>query len=310
MALHPQCQAIVDAANTAGAPFEADDYRAIRKLYRIGTAAYTHATPPLDSVANLMIAGAAGNLPVRLYRPREAPAAAPALVYFHGGGWVVGDLETHDHLCRYIAGTSGCVVIAVDYRLAPEHRFPAAFDDACAAVRWVSANAGNIGVDPKRLAVGGDSAGGNLAAAVALAMRDEGGIMLRLQVLLYPAVDFTADNDSLRTNASGYLLSAKAMDQFCDWYLDSRLQRTDPRASPQLAADHSGLPRTLVIAAEYDPLRDEAVAYAQTLQDAGVAVTCEVYPGMVHGFARMGGRVDDAVKALDQVCDALSDAFA
>lgn len=310
MSLHPQCQAIVDAANAAGVPFEAGDYAAMRAAYSATTPSYRHVTSALDSVANLMFAGPDCNLPIRLYRPRPPDTTPPpVLVFFHGGGWVVGDLDTHDHLCRYLAAHAGIVVAALDYRLAPEHKFPAAFADACAAVRWVTSRADEIGIDRTRVAVGGDSAGGNLAAAVALTMRDEGDVPLALQALIYPAVNFTADNESLRNNATGYMLTRAAMEQFTDWYLPTRIARTDPRASPQLAAEHSGVAPAVVITAEYDPLRDEGAQYAKTLKQAGVAVEHHDYAGMIHGFARMGGRVDSAIDALDTISKALGRAF-
>lgn len=300
MPLHPQCRALIDAAANAGAPFDAGDYRAIRAGYARTTPAYLHPTPALDSIVNLVFDGPAGSVPLRLYRPfRTSATAAPALVYFHGGGWVVGDLDSHDHLCRHLAGKSRAVVIAVDYRLAPEHKFPAAVEDTQAAVRWVAAHAGELRLDAERLAVGGDSAGGNLAAVAALALRDAGGPPLRLQLLIYPALDFTADNASLRENATGYLLSTAAMEQFADWYLPDRASRGDPRASPQRAADHRKLPPACILTAEFDPLRDEALAYVETLRKAGVAVEHHAYPGMIHGFARMGGRIDMALTALD-----------
>ena len=259
----------------------------------------------------LMFAGPATNLALRLYRPRQTDnTPLPTLVFYHGGGWVVGDLDTHDHICRYLAGYAGCVVAAVDYRLAPEHKFPAAFDDACAAVRWITSQAENLNLDRQRIAVAGDSAGGNLAAAVALALRDEGDVPLKAQLLFYPALDFTADNQSLNDNAKGYMLTRAAMEQFTDWYLSKRIERTDPRASPQLASDHSGLPATLIKTAEFDPLRDAAVAYARTLTQAGVSVEHHQYDGMIHGFMRMGGRVDCALVALDDAVNMLKTAFA
>lgn len=308
MPLHPQCQALIDAA--AAASFESSDHLAIRRGYDAATEFYRHPTPPLDSVANLMFGGPAGNVPVRLYRPRSAASTLlPVVVYYHGGGWVVGGLDSHDHLCRYLAANSGAVVVAVDYRLAPEHKFPAAFDDAVAAARWVAASAAELGIDAHRIALAGDSAGGNLAAATALALRDEGWPRIKLQVLIYPAVDFTADNASLHDNATGYLLTRAAMEQFTDWYLPSRIARSDPHASPQLAADHSGLPAAWICATEYDPLRDEAERYAETLKRAGVAVEYTCYAGMIHGFARMGARIDLALAALDDVAAALGRAF-
>ena len=309
MPLDPQCQALVDAAARTGSAFDSTDPQLARRAYDAGTLIYRHATPALASVTNRVFAGPSEDLRVRLYRPHGATSPAPALVYFHGGGWVVGNLESHDHLCRYLAAQAQVVVIAVDYRLAPEHKFPAAFEDALAAIRWVAANAEELAVDAKRLAVGGDSAGGSLAAATALAVRDEGWPMLRLQLLLYPSTDFTADTASMRDNGSGYLLTRAAMEQFIDWYLPARIARTDPRTSPQLAPDHSGLPAAFVASAEFDPLRDEAHAYADTLQRAGVAVERHCYAGMVHGFMRMGGRVDRALTALDDAAAALKRAL-
>lgn len=310
MTLHPQAQAIVDAANAAGVPFEAGDYRAIRDGYRATTSQYRHPTPPLDSIANLMAPGPGGNLALRFYRPRTGSGgrALPALVYFHGGGWVVGDLDTHDHLCRYLAGRAGAVVIAVDYRLAPEHPFPAAYDDAVAATRWLLAHAAELALDPERFAVGGDSAGGNLAAAVALAVRDE--IPLRLQALLYPAVDLAADNASLRDNGRGYLLTSAAMKEFIDWYLPPGIAPTDWRVSPFHAADHRGVAPALIVTAGYDPLRDEAIAYASKLEQAGVPVEHRHYADMIHGFARMGGRLDTGLAVLDHTAIAVANILA
>ena len=305
MSLHPQCQALVDAAAGAASPFATNEPRLARLAYDAGTLLYRHATPPLSSVANLVCAGPGGNLRLRVYRPKGAGTPAPVLVYFHGGGWVVGNLESHDHLCRYVAAKSDVVVVAVDYRLAPEHKFPAAYEDCLAATRWIAANAAELGLDAKRIAVGGDSAGGSLAAVTALAVRDEGWPMLRLQLLIYPSTNFTADTPSMRDNGTGYLLTRAAMEQFVDWYLPSRIARTDPRASPQLAPEHSGVAAAFIQTAEFDPLRDEAEIYADTLQRAGVASERKRYAGMVHGFMRMGGRVDGALEALDDAAGAL-----
>ena len=310
MPLDPQCQALVDAAALSGSAFDTNEPRLARRAYDAGTLVYRHATPLLASVANLVFAGPTDNLKVRVYRPRDTTAPSPALVYFHGGGWEVGNLESHDHLCRYLAAQAGVVVIAVDYRLAPEHKFPAAFEDCLAAVRWVAASAEALAIDARRMAVGGDSAGGSLAAAAALAVRDEGWPMLRLQLLLYPSTDFTADTASMRDNGSGYLLTRAAMEQFVDWYLPSRIARTDPRTSPQLAPDHSGLAPAFIASAEFDPLRDEAHVYADTLEHAGVVVERHCYAGMVHGFMRMGGKVDRALTALDDAAAALRRALA
>ena len=310
MPLHPQAQAIVDAANAAGVPFEAGDAAAIRASYGASTRLYVHPTQALDSVVNLMIPGPGGNLPVRIYRPRtQSDRPLPAVAFFHGGGWAVGDLDTHDHLCRSLAGHAGVALMAVDYRLAPEYPFPAASDDALTATRWLSANAVEMRLDPTRLAVAGDSAGGNLAAAVTLAWRTLDLPKLRYQLLIYPALDFTADNESLRVNGSGYMLTRQAMDQFTSWYLPDPGRRTDPQASPFLAADLNNLPAALIITAGFDPLRDEAIAYAEKLRAAGIAVAHDHYDDMIHGFARMGGRLDTARVALERSAQKLREAL-
>lgn len=309
MPVDPQCQAILDAVAAQGAPFANDDYRAIRTAYADTTARYCHEPPGPVAVTEHTFVGPAGNIGLRRYVPATAASGPlPCLVFFHGGGWVVGDLATHDHICRYFAAGAAICVIAVDYRLAPEHPFPAAFDDCLAAVHWIAGNASDFGIDPGKLAVGGDSAGGNLAAAVAIALRDDGGAMPALQLLIYPATDMTADNDSLRENAEGFLLTRAAMERFTNWYVTDAAQRTDPRASPQYGV-HGGLPRAFIQTAEFDPLRDEARVYADTLSAAGVTVQYRCYPGMLHGFARMGGVVETGIRALDDACGALRDAL-
>lgn len=311
MPLDPQCQAIIDAAAQAGTPFDAGDHVAVRTAYAASTMVYRHETPALDSVANLVVEGSAAHIPVRIYRPRsEGQAPLPALVFFHGGGWVVGDPETHDHMCRYLAGHSGIVVASVDYRLAPEHAFPAAYDDALDAMRWVMSAPDDLNIDVNRLAIGGDSAGGNLSAAVTLALRDAGAPPLKLQLLMYAVVDFLADNASKRDYTTGYMLTKAAMEMFTDWYLPDASTRSDPRASPQQASDHTGLPPAFIQTAEYDMLRDEGHRYADTLKDAGAPVDYICYPGMIHGFMRMGSKIDAAITALDDAVDALRRAFA
>ncbi len=312
MSLHPQCAAIVEAAAAAGgSPLEQDDHRLAREAYAASTAAYRHETGDLHTVEDRTIPGPDGNeIPVRIYTPHSVVPAMGVALFFHGGGWVIGSLETHDHMCRYLAYGAGCIVVSVDYRLAPEHKFPAGLEDCIAATRWAAENAESLGGDPARLAVVGDSAGGNLAASVALALRDsDRKITLSLQVLIYPAVDFTAENQSKEENGDGYLLTRQSTETFADLYLPDRAARTDPRASPQLAKYHIDLPRTWIQTAEYDPLRDEGRAYAETLAKAGVAVEYKCYAGMVHGFARMGGMVDEALVALEHAAKALKSAF-
>jgi acetyl esterase len=311
MPVDPQCAAILEVIAAKGSPFEGDDHLGARAAYAATTKVYRHDVAGIGEITNRTIAGPGGVLPLRIYRPDALVdgTVGGALVFFHGGGWVIGDLDTHDHLCRYLGAKAGCVVVSVDYRLAPEHKFPAALEDCVAAVRWVAENAGDLGIDPARLAIGGDSAGGNLAAAAAIELRDHGGPKPVLQLLMYPAVDFTADNDSLHENAEGYILTRTAIEKFADWYLPDRAARSDPRASPQLAAHHTDLPRAWVQTAEFDPLRDEGQAYAQTLAKHGVQVEYKCYAGMVHGFMRMGGRIDKAFEAMDDAVRALKSAL-
>ena len=304
MPLDPQCAVLCDAAAKAGAPFDAGDPLAVRRAYAATTAAYVYDPGPLKSVTDTSFAGPGGPVRVRVYCPHSAHAALPALVFYHGGGWVVGDIDSHDHLCRHLAFAGDVVVLSIDYRLAPEHPFPAAVDDCVAAFRWARAEAATLGIDPARIAVGGDSAGGNLAAVVCLAAHAANEPMPAFQLLVYPVVDFTADNASLRENATGYLLTRGALEQFYAWYLGPAGRRDDWRVSPQLAPTHVGLPPALIQTAEFDPLRDEGRRYADTLRAAGVAVEHRLYEGMVHGFARMGGRVDRGRRALDDAAAA------
>lgn len=310
MPLDPQCRALIEAAAAAGTPFDGTDHIAVRTAYAATTANYRHATGELESVVDTMFPGPTGNVAVRIYRPQnEHPGAQPCLIFYHGGGWAVGDLDTHDHMCRHLAHGSGAIVIAVDYRLAPEHKFPAALEDCLAAVHWVVNSAEELAIDPARIAIGGDSAGGNLSAAVTIALRDSNGPKLALQLLLYPAVDFTADNESIRENATGYLLTRAALEMFTDLYLPNRAARSDPRASPLLQRNHADLPRAFVQTAEFDPLRDEGRDYAEALMAAGCPVEYKCYPGVVHGFARMGAKVDAAMTALDDACGVLRETF-
>ena len=301
MPLHPQCAALLDAVAKAGAPFGAGDARAVRTAYLAGTPNFSYDPGPLGRVEDLSLPGPAGAIAARLYEPLgEAPAAGRAgLVYYHGGGWSAGDLDTHDHLCRHLALAGGFSVIAIDYRLAPEHPFPAALDDCIAATRAVRERAGALGLDANRLAVGGDSAGGSLATLVCLALRDAGEHWVRAQHLIYPAVDFAADTASMRQNGTGYLLTRGAMDMFTQWYVPQAADRTNPQASPLRAASHANLPPAIIQTAEFDPLRDEGADYAAKLRAAGVAVDYHCYPGMIHGFARMGSKIDHGKTCLD-----------
>jgi acetyl esterase len=262
------------------------------------------------SVADAAAPGPAGDVPVRVYVPTDEPGPHPVLVYFHGGGWVIGDLDTHDSTVRAVAAASGVTVVSVDYRLAPENPFPAPLDDCCAAVRWVVDNAEALDVDPARLAVGGDSAGGNLAAVAAACLRDA-GIPVAFQLLVYPVTDGTMGMASYAENAEGYFLTRDTMDWFWGHYVGDG-DRTHPLVSPVHAPDEAlaGLPAALIITAEFDPLRDEGEAYAARLDAAGVPVTVTRYDGVIHGFFSMGDMIPEGKAAVDEAGEALRRALA
>ena len=274
-----------------------------RLQYRDTRAALRPPAPDLFEVRDLAAEGSAGAISLRLYRPAEG--VLPALVYFHGGGWVVGDLETHDVVCRQIAMQAHAVVIAVDYRLAPEHPFPAAVKDAWRATTWVAAHAPELSIDAKRLAVGGDSAGGGLAAVVALMARDSSKLRLTLQVLVYPVTDLRAESASYSNYAEGYLLTRAAMQWYIAQYAPTPQAIDDWRASPLRAPWVHGVAPALIIAAELDPLCDEGEAYARRLQGARVPVEYHRLDGMIHGFLTMGGRIDAANRAVSIIAERL-----
>jgi acetyl esterase len=236
-------------------------------------------------VGDLRVPGAEGTLPARLYLPRGARCGGALLVYFHGGGWVVGDLDTHSQTCRFLASVAGLGVLSVAYRRAPEHRFPAAVQDALAAFRWAVAEAPALGADPARVGVAGDSAGGNLCAAVSLLAAGDGGIAPHLQALIYPVCDLSRKRRSYELFGDGFFLTEAQMDWYRDHYLACIADAREPRASPLLAEDLSRVAPAYVCVANFDPLRDEGVAYAERLQAAGVPVTLRVHEGLVHGFA-------------------------
>ena len=265
---------------------------------------------PIGKVDSVEIPGPGGPLAARIYTPVGLTGrVTPACLYFHGGGWVIGDLDTHDVICRRLANESGCRVIAVDYRLAPENKFPAAFEDAYAALVWAEANASSHQINPNRLAVAGDSAGGNLAAAVALYTRLKGGPQLKYQVLFYPVTQARADTRSMADFAQGYFLERAGMDWFCDQYLPPEADLNDPRVSPLAAKDVSGVAPAYVVVAGFDPLRDEGKAYADRLKAAGVAVDFVEFDSMIHGFIGMEGLVPQAGQALKDAGKALSNAL-
>lgn len=304
--LRPELRALLEAIDAEGAPrvenLSPEEARlaAIRDLKEVGGE-----PEEVARVEDLQIPGPGGAMRLRIYTP-EGGRPRPALVYFHGGGWVVCNLDTHDEVCRAIARQSGAVVVSADYRLAPEHKFPAPLEDVCAAALWVAANAERLGIDARRIAVGGDSAGGTLAAVVALRCRDEGGPALALQVLVYPVTNLAAfDTASYREFAEGYHLSRAQMEWFRGHYLARPEDAAHPHASPLLAPDLGGLPPALVITAECDPLRDEGEAYAERLVAAGVPVTLTRYPGTIHPFFSLAGVLPEGREAIAQVATAV-----
>ncbi|HJN51185.1 MAG: alpha/beta hydrolase [Pseudomonadales bacterium] len=257
----------------------------------------------LDSVSD----NSADGVPIRIYRP-SLEENLPCLVYFHGGGWVIGDLETHDVPCRLLAKESGCVVIAVDYRLAPEHPFPAPLDDCYQATEWVTNNAALLNIDKNKIAVGGDSAGGNLAASVCIRARDEGGPKLVHQLLIYPVTDIAMDTESYNSNADGYMLTRESMVWFWNHYVGDKFDDS-PLASPLKTADLSNLPTATVLTAEFDPLRDEGEAYGENLKSAGVTTLIKRYDGLIHGFVGMTDVLEGARSAVRLMAAELQNSF-
>ncbi len=274
---------------------------------------FTQPDPP--AVAQVRALCTTGGVPLRLYRPTGADAAAalPAMVYFHGGGWTMGDLDTHDVLCRQLCSGAGVVVIAVDYRMGPEHRFPAAVHDCVEATRWVQSQAADLGLDATRLAVGGDSAGGNLAAVVALSLRDAADAAawapLAFQLLIYPATDMRALAPSHQRNGQGYVLTADTIAYFRGHYIADPAQWADWRASPLLAADHTHLPPALVLTAGYDPLVDEGRQYADKLSAAGTPCQTVCFERQIHGFLPMSRVLDEARTAVALCAAVLKEAL-
>jgi acetyl esterase len=312
MRLDPDSEALLEAARAANRPaWNELTPEEAREVYLAGRT--LSAPPPMQvaEVRDLTCPGPHGAIPLRLYRPAAAPAlGAPVLVYAHGGGWVFGSLDSHDGLCRHLAVRSGCVVVAVDYRLAPEHRFPAAFDDTLAATQWVAAQEEALGINPARLAVGGDSAGGTLMAAVCLHARDHGGPRIAFQLLLYPTTDLAMDTPSHRRFGEGHVLTTAAMRWFSELYLRGPEDAADWRAAPLRAASLAGLPPAFVLTASHDPLRDEGEAHARRLvEEAGVPVTLWRVAGQLHGFLPMGRLLRAAGPALDQLAAALRQAL-
>jgi acetyl esterase len=299
--LHPQARALLDLIEERGVPpthtLSPSDARAFYRERRFAT---QPAAPQVGKVQDLMAAGPNGPIPLRLYRPlgRSDSVSMPVLVYYHGGGFVIGDLDTHDTLCRELANLADCAVVAVDYRMGPEHRFPAAVIDCVAATRWVRERAATLNLDASRLAVGGDSAGGNLAAVVCIDAREQADPPIKFQLLIYPATDMRRTAPSHAENGQGYLLTQETMDYFTAHYIPNPAQLSDWRASPLLHPDLSKLPPALVLTAGFDPLRDEGADYARRLTAAGNRAGYVHFPRQIHGFVTMGKVIDEANTAV------------
>lgn len=312
MTLDPQAQKLLELMATQPTWYEVplDEARYQRML---SITAMNGQPEPVAHVEDRHVPSTGGDIPVRLFVP-EGERPFPVLVFFHGGGWVLSNVDTHDPLCRKIANRARCIVVSVEYRLAPEHKFPAAVEDCYAATCWVAEQAKTFGGDPARIAVGGDSAGGNLAAVVTLLARDEHGPQLMYQLLIYPATDYFTSPESATAsyheNGEGYFLTIEGMTRFWKHYLNSEDEGKDVRVAPLRAKDFSGLPPALVVTAEYDPLRDEGEMYAARLQEAGVPVIVKRYNGMIHGFFNMSALLDQGQKAIEEVSALLRKAFA
>jgi len=294
--LDAQIQALLTIKRLAGIR-DSDDVETARGALDNDMDAVAPRPCPMRQLRELRVAADAVSLPARLYVPESAPSTPPLLVYFHGGGFVVGSLRSHDAAVRELAHLAGTAILSVAYRLAPEHKAPAPADDAYRAYQWARANADALGVDAERIGVGGDSAGGNISALVSQRCRDRDERGPEVQVLIYPATDLTNSSASHATFRSGFLLEGETIDWYLSHYLVDDEQRRSPEVSPLFAARFDGLPPTILVTAGFDPLRDEGAAYAEKLREAGVAVTYRCEPGLVHGFFNMSGIIAAAAAA-------------
>lgn len=306
MPLDPQAQALLEQMKAMGFTYTSDlTVTRAREMVQ-AMQGVRSAGEPVALVEDRVIPGPAGEIPIRIYTP-EGSGPFPVLVFFHTGGWQIGNLDTQDPLCRRITNRAVCSVVAVDYRLAPEHPFPAAVDDCYEATKWVATHATEFQGDPSRVAVGGDSSGGNLTAVTALMARDQGSPKLAFQLMMFPATDFRLSTPSMEELGEGYNVTKPQMMWIRNNYLPNQADWTNPLASPLLAPDLSGLPPALIIYAEYDPLRDDAEAYATRLKEAGVSVKASRYDGMIHDFPDLFEEPGN--RALDEIASALRAAF-
>lgn len=313
MAIDPKVRAVIDAMEAAFPPLDitVSGTETRRRVKVAGEKVIPAAVEQVAATGDEEIPGPLGPIPVRAYWPAEGhPGPRPMIVFFHGGGWVVCDLDSHDGICRSLANASGCIVVAVDYRLAPEHSFPIGVEDCYAATLWLAQHASHFGATPGQLAVAGDSAGGNLTAAVTLMARDRSGPRIAFQVLVYPVTDYSDDTESHRNTGEGYFLKSAEVMYYWGEYLADPADGAHPYASPLRAPDLRDLPPALVITAEFDPLRDEGEAYGAALRGAGVPVVVHRYDGMFHSFLSFLSVLDAASTAMAEIGSALRQAFA
>lgn len=308
MTLDPQAKLILDQIEKAGVPpLHTMSPQAARTAY--GAMRSTNKVEEVGVIKNQVIPGPHGDIPIRIYKPLHAQAEKlPILVFYHGGGWVIGDLDTHDAACRTLTNGAECIVVSVDYRLAPEHKFPVAVEDAFAALEWVAEHADEFGGNREKIAVGGDSAGGNLATVTTIIAKEQQAPHIAFQLLIYPSTG-VGPTKSYEENGEGYFLTKDLMAWFRKQYLNTPDDVNHPYLSPYLYEDVSGLPPALIMTAEYDPLRDDGKAYADKLKAAGVDVEYVDYPGMIHGFITMANMIDKGQEALEDAAKALKKAF-
>jgi acetyl esterase len=310
--IHPQVQALLNLLKERKVPsLHTVEPAEARRLYKERAELTQPTKPQLKNIRELSCDGPHGPIGLRLYKPDNAPndKKLPLLMYYHGGGWVIGDLDTHDTFCRQLAAKANCAVLSVDYRMGPEHRFPCAVDDCIAATRFASHASDLLGIDAEKIAVGGDSAGGNLAAVVALYARDNPEFKVMYQLLVYPATDMRMGHDSHVRNGKDYVLTADMMKYFHDHYMDDNTHDHDWRASPAMHTNHANLPPALVLTAGYDPLVDEGLEYAQKLTMAGNDCTYICFERQIHGFILMGGVINESNQAVNFCASALKTAF-